>query len=112
MTPSVGAVNVFELSLDSETDLNNLQADSFTLATLTFDALAIGSSTLSLVVNSFGDALGDPLDVTIQNGTINVVGATVAEPTTLGLLVIGVMGSMLIGARQHRRARSQRPDWV
>src|SRR5262245_26187618 len=39
VTPGEGSVRLFELSLDSPSDLDNLQIGSFTLATLTFNSL-------------------------------------------------------------------------
>ena len=58
ISPGFGTVNFFELSLDTIDDLNNLQADSFILATLTFDTLVVGTSSLTLNVNALGDAEG------------------------------------------------------
>jgi hypothetical protein len=57
VTPGVGTVEVFELSLDSAAELNSLQSSTFTLATLTFDTLATGTnSPVTLSVNALGDA--------------------------------------------------------
>ena len=61
VTPGTGVVNLLELSFDLPSDLNALQAASFTLATLTFTAQAISTSTLDLSVNALADAFGDPL---------------------------------------------------
>ena len=43
----VGTVNLFELSFDFAVDLDTLQAGSFTLVTLSFDTVSLGSSALS-----------------------------------------------------------------
>jgi hypothetical protein len=60
--PSLGVVNLFELSLDLSQDLDSFQADSFTLATLTFDTIATGISPLNLSIVDLGDAFGAPLE--------------------------------------------------
>jgi hypothetical protein len=43
-TPGTGTVNLFEVSLDSASDINSFQPASFVLATLSFMALADGTS--------------------------------------------------------------------
>jgi hypothetical protein len=40
--PSLDVVNIFELSFDFPDDLDTFQADSFTLATLSFDTIRTG----------------------------------------------------------------------
>jgi len=98
-TPGAVSLNLFELSLDSIDDLNNLQAGAFTLATLTFVTIGIGTSPLGLLgltENALGDANGDPLSADIQSGSVNVSGNAVPEPGTLvlvcsGLAVIGCL---------------------
>lgn len=82
-TPGVGTVNLFELSLDSPEDLNNLQDSSFVLASLTFGALSPGTSPLILHVNALGDAFGDGIPVSVNNGLVEIVsqaGDPVPEP--------------------------------
>lgn len=72
-TPSPGSVNLFELSLDFPSDLDDLQAGAFTLVTLSFDAVSPGTSLLSISPWSLGDSLGDPLDATYTGGSVSVV---------------------------------------
>lgn len=97
-----GLVNLFELSFleaDSQTCifcippyLDDLQPSSFTLATLTFDTIGIGTSQLGISRNVLGDAWGDPLNADeLQSGEVNVVSA-VPEPATLLLAVSGLAG--------------------
>ncbi len=86
--PTVGAVDLFELSLDSVLTLQTLQSDSFVLATLSFAAMASGSSTLNMAIPSLSDAFGSLLSID------SVVASTVrvAEPGVLGLFVITLLG--------------------
>ena len=87
--PAPGKVNLFELSFDSATDLDTLQAGNFTLATLSFNTLAGGVSPLTIVINALGDASGDPLTATASNGSV-----TIPDPTTLMLLMAGLFGML------------------
>ncbi|PPD35032.1 MAG: hypothetical protein CTY19_02715 [Methylomonas sp.] len=82
-----GTVNFYEVSLDSVTDLNDLQAESFTLATLSFDVLNFGTSDLTLSVNAFGDAEGNDLPVT----TLSTSVTTVPLPSAIFMMVSGLM---------------------
>jgi hypothetical protein len=71
---SPGVLNLFELSFDSSADLNDLQADSFTLATLTFNILNAGTSQLDILINALGDADGNSLgDATATPAAITTV---------------------------------------
>lgn len=97
-TPGVGSVNLFELSFDSADDLNALQSDSFTLATLNFNAIALGSGFFSLSFNAVGDAYGDALAVTSLGGSVTVA-AAVPEPETWALVLAALV---MLGLTTHR----------
>lgn len=101
VTPGVGTVNLVELSLDLPDDLNTYQADSFTLATLTFGTLAIGTSPLEFIEAILGDENGDPLilDGGIENGSITAT-APIPEPATLLLFASGLTGMGYLGKKK------------
>jgi hypothetical protein len=120
VTPGVGTVNLVEVSLDTSNDLDTLQAGAFVLATLTFEAVGQGSSTLALNLNALGDAGGLPLAADLGGGTVRVTpgGAPIPEPSTAVLLIVGMiaLGVHRIGlARARVGAHSQRftrPPWT
>ena len=98
---ALGLANVFELSLDPIDDLNQLQADTFRLVTLTFHADAIGATALTLLINAFGDAAGNALTPDIANAAVNVT--PVPLPAAVWLLLSGLTTAGFV-----RRARSFR----
>ncbi len=86
VTPGNGSVNLFELSYDSPSDLDALQADTFVMATLTFNAIGNGTSPLLISVNALGDAYGDPLAADLVGANISAV----PEPVNQLLMGVGV----------------------
>jgi hypothetical protein len=108
VSPGVGTVNLFELSFDTSTDLDTLQAGSFTLGTLRFGALSTGVSAIGISVNALGDANGDPLTAEIVGGRVAVSAAQVPEPASVLLLLAGVVGFAGFRARETHR-ESARP---
>jgi hypothetical protein len=104
-TTGSGSAELFELSLDSPSALTSLQADSFTLASLTFTGLTDGTSALSLSVNAVGDQNGDPLSASLQNGSISVgTPVAVPEPSELGLMAGALACVALFRKRAARSA--------
>jgi hypothetical protein len=104
-TPSTGAVELFELSFDSPADLNSLQASSFTLATLAFDAVGVGTSSLDMTIHSLGDAYGASITADITNGSVDVQASAIPEPSVLLLLASGLVALGLI-AKKRTSAKS------
>ena len=64
-----------------------MQADSFILATLTFDAIAPQVSALTFDAVTLSDSLGNTLTATTSSGVI-----AVPEPGTLALFTIALVG--------------------
>lgn len=86
-----GSANLFELSLDLPSDLHALQAGSFTLATLAFGTLGVGTSTVDVTVNSLGDAWGDPISANVVDASVSAV----PEPSAA---IFFCIGSLLIAS--------------
>jgi hypothetical protein len=95
-----GTVNVFELSFDSPTDIDTLQAANFTLVTLTFSALSGGISPLSISINALGDANGDPLAATTTSGSVTVT--AVPLPAAVWLFGSGLFGLFHVSRKRQR----------
>jgi hypothetical protein len=66
------------------------------LATVSFDVVALGSSSLTLGVNALGDELGAPLPFETADGAVSVV----SEPTAAFLFVVRMV---VIGRLMWRR---------
>ncbi len=75
--PGVMNINMFELSLDNAADLDALQPGSFKLATLTLDAVAVGTSSLTLSIHALGDADGERLEAAPGRSQVTVIADTV-----------------------------------
>ncbi len=83
---SPGILNLSELSFDAIADLNTLQADSFTLATLSFNMLNPGTSQLTVAINVLSDAEGSAL--LANNTSVDIT--TVPVPGAAWLMLSGL----------------------
>jgi len=93
--PTAGGVNVFELSLDAPADLIALQTDAFTLVTLSFDAVGLGTAEFTPSVAALGDELGNPLSIDELIGTqvltqIGTQAPPIPEPSAVVLFGLGL----------------------
>ncbi len=102
ITPGAGTVNLVEVSLDTSDDLNTLQAGAFVLATLTFEAVGQGSSTLAPSPKAVGDPDGQPLAAEVVSGAVQVTPGGVPVPGPSAALLL-VCGSIVLGVRCWRR---------
>lgn len=89
-TPDTGSVTLFEVSNLTPGELDALQSERFTLATLVFAGESLGTSALSFgtveLTNAFGNVIADP---TLDGGAVEV-----PAPATAPLLLsaLGLMG--------------------
>lgn len=91
-----GVINLFEVSLDSADDLNNLQADGFFLAYLNFQVLQAANSQLDISINALSDADGNPLTATTNSALIS----SVPLPSAFWLLSSALAGLVVNGKRK------------
>lgn len=104
-TAGVGTVNLFELSFDASSDLNDLQRGAFGLVSLVFNTVGGGNSLLEISINALGDADGNALPADFIGGRVTVLPAsTTPVPEPITLLLVGP--PMIFGLlRQRRRSR-------
>jgi len=101
VVPGSGLVNFAEVSLLPSATLDALQPDTFTLATLSFQATAPGTSVLSLSRAVVGDGSGLALPVA-SLGAADVTASAPAIPEPRGFLLF-VIGLATVGAFGARR---------
>ena len=96
-----GVIDFAESSLLLDADLDALQGDSVTLATLSFRAIGVGISALSFlpdplfILTGRFDVSGIPADLNpdVGGGRVEVLAASgVPEPGVLSLLALGLLG--------------------
>lgn len=95
---ATGELNIWELSHLGDLSLDAMQPDTFTLATISFDTVAEGTSSLEFIDHpffGFQDIKGldaVPLQVEIGAGSVLVgPAAVVPEPGSLWLLLPGLL---------------------
>jgi hypothetical protein len=94
-----GVVDLKEVSLLSSGALDALQPQDFLLATLTFEASAVGPVTIELIQRDLSDATGSPFSIT---GSSAASFEVTPEPGTVLLLGTGLL--VLAGYRQRMAA--------
>ena len=109
VTPGPGSVDLFEVSLDPDTDLLALQPDAFTIATIVLDTLSISAgSPVTLSENAIGDQDGNDIsgESALNNAAVTVTGASSStpEPGTTILLSAGMF--VIIACHRYRRRLS------
>jgi hypothetical protein len=106
-TDNKTSVFLEESSNNTITELNALQAAEFTLAVLTFQAIALGNSPLNFENVTLGDANGDPLTANLFNGSIGIIpnpSALIPEPSLVpAVLVLAGIGVLVEYKRRAHR---------
>jgi hypothetical protein len=98
-----GVVDLAELSFLAPTELDALQPASFSLATLSFDALAKGTSPLTFSQVIVDDAFGGKLTIDPVSGQV-----TVPEPSSLLVFLFGLVALATIRQPLAGRCASKR----
>ncbi len=103
-----GAIEMVELSLESDAALQGLQSDSFTLATLSFTAAYYGSTSLDLsAINIVGLGAADiTFDTSLVGGLINVQPSAIPEldGNAAGSALVFLLGSVFVFSARRRRS--------
>lgn len=101
--PGDGLIDLFEISFETEGNLNSYQDSAFVLASFTFDTIGVGTSPLTIIQDNFfylGDASAFPLFADeLLSGSVTV-SAPVPEPTTILLLAVGLGGLGFVKRRK------------
>ena len=103
-TAAPGMVSLDEFSFLFDFELDALQPDSFTLASLSFTGDNVGVSNLGFGLIDLSDAVGSTIvDPLLEPGSIRVSPAQAPEPSILFLLVSGMAGFAFWSRRQGSR---------
>ncbi|MEM7409094.1 MAG: cohesin domain-containing protein [Myxococcota bacterium] len=94
-----GVLDIFEVSFLAPAALDAAQGDTVVLATLTFQAIAAGTTALSFDQALLSDALGNDLMPTVMGASLTI--PAIPEPSAA--LIFGT--ALWIAARYGRRSR-------
>jgi hypothetical protein len=103
-SPGSGTVELFDLSLDTASQLNGLQPAAFILGSLAFDTIGAGTSPLNVTINAMGDADGNSLSAGIQDGSLGVNSAP--EPRPVLLVAVAVIVIVISTRRSYYHRHS------
>ncbi|MGO9036933.1 MAG: cohesin domain-containing protein [Steroidobacteraceae bacterium] len=88
-----GTVDLIETDIfDSPSTLLTGQAHSFTLAVLTLNTIAIGTTPITLTLDSLADQNGNPFVATTQSASLTVQPSPVPLPASAWLFLSGLGG--------------------
>ena len=101
-TNSPGLISLEEFSFLFDFELDAIQPDSFTLATLNFLGTNEGLSALNIIGVDLSDAIGFTIDPTLSNASIQVSSPLVVPaPAPITLLLLGLV--LLLRSREVHR---------
>ncbi len=89
-TASLGSVSIDEFSFLSYSELDIIQPDNFTLATLSFTGDSTGLSALGFGSVDLSDTIGSSINPILSSSNIEVIASTVPEPSSWLLLASGI----------------------
>ena len=101
------SLRLLEISGELPSDLVSSQADRFVLATVSLDAVGLGTSDLVLSDVTLGDENGNPLTANLDSGSVTVEPGSTTTPVpessnTVSLLALGIGGLLLISHQKKR----------
>jgi len=99
-----GLVKLNQTSFLPEATLDALQPASFSLATLEFTGVALGTSVFDFTLTDLSDAAFPANSIAVA-GTVTADVSVVPEPSTFTLFGVGVFA--LIGLATHRRSKNR-----
>ena len=97
-----GHINISEISFLPDSFLESIQLDNVTLATLSFTAIATGTSALDFSFDLFQGVSGTGahrLNLTESPGAVSVEAINIPEPPTAFLIIAAILALMMKSKR-------------